>query len=137
MTGATRNLFDTISDIATILLQHGDKGEKLTRELLEYLDESERTDLLIPSLFELGELRKKLAVMEEEPYILSEPLEKLKLTARTLNILKSEDMCLIGDLAKNHVHNVLRIPNIGKKSLREIQAALANYDLGFSTNVDD
>jgi DNA-directed RNA polymerase alpha subunit len=53
------------------------------------------------------------------------PVTILSLTARSANTLKNEHIVTIGDLVKTSPHELLRTPNFGRKSLKEIEEALA------------
>jgi DNA-directed RNA polymerase subunit alpha len=53
------------------------------------------------------------------------PVEDLELTVRSANCLKAEDINLIGDLVRKTEAELLKTPNLGKKSLAEIKEVLA------------
>ena len=66
--------------------------------------------------------------------ILSLPVYELELSKRAMNCLKNEDIQYIGELIQQTNRQMLRMPNFGKKSLKEVQDALQgttvnNYDL--------
>lgn len=56
-------------------------------------------------------------------------IRELHLVIRTYNALSRERVATIGDLIKWHESDVLHIRNIGKKSVSEINEALAKYGL--------
>ncbi len=66
--------------------------------------------------------------------ILSQPIDHLDLSVRSLNCLKSSDIFLIGDLVQRSEAEMLRTPNFGRKSLTEIKQALEG--LGLSLGMD-
>lgn len=61
--------------------------------------------------------------------ILLKPVGELELTVRAENCIKAENIYYIGDLAKCKEEDLLRTPNLGKKSLLEIKNALASKGL--------
>ena len=61
--------------------------------------------------------------------ILLEPVDGLELTVRSANCLKAENIYSIGDLIQRSEMDLLKTPNLGKKSLSEIKAVLANLGL--------
>ncbi len=63
-----------------------------------------------------------------EPIMLK-PLDELELTVRSANCLKAEHIHYIGDLVQKTESDLLRTPNLGKKSLNEIKEVLAERDL--------
>ena len=66
--------------------------------------------------------------------LLLRPIEELKLTVRTLSKLKAENICRIGDLIEHTETELLRTPNLGRKSLDEIKEVLASQGLALSTS---
>jgi hypothetical protein len=63
-------------------------------------------------------------------------VDALELSARAANCLRAERIHYIGDLIQRTPGELLRIPNLGKKSLKEINAALAEQELSLGTRVD-
>jgi len=61
--------------------------------------------------------------------ILLKPVDELELTVRSANCLKAENINYIGDLVQKTEVELLRTPNLGKKSLTEIKAVLENHGL--------
>jgi len=72
---------------------------------------------------------------EFEP-ILLRPVDDLELTVRSANCLKAESIHYIGDLIQKTEVELLKTPNLGKKSLTEIKDVLAsrNLSLGMRLN---
>ena len=68
--------------------------------------------------------------------ILVQPVEELELTVRSANCLKAENIHFIGDLIQRTEADLLRTPNLGKKSLNEIKEILGNLGLGFGMKID-
>ena len=69
--------------------------------------------------------------------ILLRSIEELELTVRSTNCLKAESIFLIGDLIHRSEFDLLKTPNLGKKSLNEIKAVLASKDLSLGMNVEN
>lgn len=61
--------------------------------------------------------------------ILLEPVDSLELTVRSANCLKVEKIRYIGDLIQRTELELLRTPNLGRKSLNEIKDVLKNHGL--------
>ena len=62
--------------------------------------------------------------------ILMRPVDELELTVRSANCLKAENIMYIGDLVQRTEVELLRTPNLGKKSLTEIKEVLEGHGLG-------
>lgn len=69
--------------------------------------------------------------------ILLRPVDDLELTVRSLNCLKAERIYYIGDLVQRAEVELLKTPNLGKKSLTEIKNALASHGLGLGSTLDN
>ena len=81
-------------------------------------------------------------VVEEdnEPKInpqLLKPVEELELTVRSANCLKAEGIKLIGDLVQRTEVELLRTPNLGKKSLSEIKDVLSREGLTLGMRIEN
>lgn len=61
--------------------------------------------------------------------ILFRPVDDLELTVRSANCLKAENIFYIGDLVTRTEVELLKTPNLGKKSLNEIKSVLASHSL--------
>nr|MCS5547879.1 DNA-directed RNA polymerase subunit alpha [SAR86 cluster bacterium] len=80
---------------------------------------------------ELGRLEEVIEEKEEakiDPVMLR-PVDELELTVRSANCLKAENIHYIGDLVTRMESDLLRTPNLGKKSLNEIKEVLASRGL--------
>lgn len=64
------------------------------------------------------------------------PVDDLELTVRSANCLKAENIFFIGDLVQRTEGDLLKTPNLGKKSLTEIKNVLAAHGLGLGTKID-
>ena len=57
--------------------------------------------------------------------MLLRPVDELELTVRSANCLKAESIFYIGDLIQRTENELLKTPNLGRKSLNEIKEVLA------------
>lgn len=64
------------------------------------------------------------------------PVDDLELTVRSANCLKAENIFFIGDLVQRTEADLLKTPNLGKKSLTEIKNVLAAHGLGLGTKIE-
>jgi DNA-directed RNA polymerase subunit alpha len=71
---------------------------------------------------------KTEAKPEFDPLLLR-PVDDLELTVRSANCLKAENIYYIGDLVQKSEPELLKAPNLGKKSLNEIKEVLAAHSL--------
>ncbi len=65
------------------------------------------------------------------------PVDDLELTVRAANCLKAENLYYIGDLVQRSEHDLLKTPNLGKKSLLEIKSVLKNRGLDLGVIIPD
>lgn len=68
--------------------------------------------------------------------IFMRPVDDLELTVRSANCLKAESIFYIGDLVQRTETDLLKTPNLGKKSLTEIKNVLASHGLSLGTHLD-
>ena len=69
--------------------------------------------------------------------ILLRPVDDLELTVRSANCLKVENIYYIGDLIQRTEAELLRTPNLGRKSLNEIKEVLASRDLTLGMKLEN
>ena len=79
---------------------------------------------------------EEIAHPEADP-LLSRPVDDLELTVRSANCLKAENIYYIGDLVQKTESELLKTPNLGKKSLSEIKTILAERGLSLGMKVDN
>ena len=65
------------------------------------------------------------------------PVDDLELTVRSANCLKAENIFLIGDLIQRTEVELLKTPNLGKKSLTEIKDVLATRGLSLGMRLEN
>ena len=84
-------------------------------------------------------------VVEEEPQPTSDDfpqmylsaVDELELTVRSANCLKAEQIYYIGDLIQKTEQDLLRTPNLGRKSLNEIKEVLTEKNLELGTEIEN
>ncbi len=81
------------------------------------------------------EASPKTTEMQFDP-ILLRPVDELELTVRSANCLKAENIHYIGDLVQRTEVELLRTPNLGKKSLTEIKEVLQSHGLMLGMRLD-
>lgn len=69
--------------------------------------------------------------------ILLRPVDDLELTVRSANCLKAENIYYIGDLVLSTEVELLKTPNLGKKSLTEIKDVLASKGLSLGMRLEN
>ena len=69
--------------------------------------------------------------------VLLRPVDDLELTVRSANCLKAENIYYIGDLVQRTEVELLKTPNLGKKSLTEIKDVLASKGLSLGMRLDN
>lgn len=69
--------------------------------------------------------------------ILLRPVDDLELTVRSANCLKAESIYYVGDLIQRTEVELLKTPNLGKKSLTEIKDVLASRGLALGMELEN
>ncbi len=64
-------------------------------------------------------------------------VDDLELTVRSANCLKAEDIFYIGDLVQKTEHELLKAPNLGRKSLTEIKEILEKNGLSLGMRLEN
>lgn len=73
---------------------------------------------------------------EVDPVLLR-PIDDLELTVRSANCLKAENIHCVGDLVQKTEVELLKTPNLGKKSLNEIKEVLAQHGLALGMRLEN
>lgn len=81
-------------------------------------------------------VQEKSAREESVNPIYYRPVDDLELTVRSANCLKAENIFFIGDLVQRTEADLLKTPNLGKKSLTEIKNVLAAHGLSLGTKIE-
>mgnify|MGYP002064085870 CR=1 FL=1 len=89
---------------------------------------------------DIAKARQVIETEEKEQEIdpvLLRPIDDLELTVRSANCLKAESILYIGDLVQRTEVELLKTPNLGKKSLTEIKDVLASHDLSLGMKLEN
>ena len=84
--------------------------------------------------------QQEIPVVKPQPPvdpILRRPVDDLELTIRSANCLKAENIYYIGDLIQRTENELLKTPNLGRKSLNEIKEVLGTHDLTLGMKLDN
>ena len=98
--------------------------------------------VLIEQLSTFAEFRPTETMVEQpsrpqvDP-ILLRPVDDLELTVRSANCLKAENIYYIGDLIQRTETELLKTPNLGRKSLNEIKEVLASRGLTLGMKLEN
>jgi DNA-directed RNA polymerase subunit alpha len=114
-TDGTINPQEAIEVAATVLQQQLSAFVQLDHEQL--INQEEKSDEINP--------------------LLLRPVDDLELTVRAANCLKAENIYYIGDLVQRTENDLLKTPNLGKKSLTEIKTVLVSRGLSLGMDLGD
>lgn len=97
--------------------------------------------ILIDQMSIFADLQGTPVEVEEEKAppidpVLLRPVDDLELTVRSANCLKAEDIYYIGDLIQRTETELLKTPNLGRKSLNEIKEVLASKGLTLGSKLE-
>ncbi|MEW6046312.1 MAG: DNA-directed RNA polymerase subunit alpha [Bacillota bacterium] len=117
-TNGTIAPLDAVSSAAQILMQHLDLFKNLTRP-------EEQVTLL-----ESPQERERNRVLEM-------PIEELGLSVRSYNCLKRAGIDTVGELTRKTEDDMMKVRNLGKKSLQEVKEKLAQLGLSLRKSDDE
>jgi DNA-directed RNA polymerase subunit alpha len=83
-----------------------------------------------------SEVLAKEAEIEVDPNLLR-AIDELELTVRSANCLKAKNIHYIGDLVQRTEMELLRTPNLGKKSLTEIKQVLEQHGFTLGMHIEN
>ncbi|MBP9782649.1 MAG: hypothetical protein KBC50_02895 [Candidatus Pacebacteria bacterium] len=101
--------------IGLLQQEHEDLEKAAGKVVLPLAKERDRLDSLI---------KGQTAPLTSEETFSAESIDRLELTVRTANLLRMENIQTIGDLLKLTEDDLLKIANLGRKSLNEIREVL-------------
>lgn len=92
----------------------------------------------LSAFVDLKSFEEKEDVQEETRFdpVLLQPVDDLELTVRSANCLKAERIYYIGDLVQRSETDLLKTPNLGKKSLQEIKDVLFERGLDLGVRIE-
>jgi len=99
-------------------------------------------DILTDQLSVFGDFTQRDRSATKQPTtgidpVLLRPIDDLELTVRSANCLKAENIYYIGDLIQRTEVELLKTPNLGKKSLTEIKEVLAQRGLSLGMKLEN
>lgn len=125
------------SDTLEVFLKTNGTIEPLVavKKALEYFCEqiSVFVSLKVPSNGKTGDA---LLDSNIDP-ILLKPIDDLELTVRSSNCLRAENIKYLGDLVQYSESQLMKIPNLGKKSLNEIKQILIDNSLSLGVHIEN
>ena len=88
---------------------------------------------------EIGEITSQSGARSNASFdpILLRPVDELELTVRSANCLKAENIYYIGDLIQRTENELLKTPNLGRKSLNQIKEVLASRGLTLGMKLEN
>jgi DNA-directed RNA polymerase subunit alpha len=101
--------------------------------------------ILVEQLMVFAQLEGEISTFADAPVarntqfdpILLRPVDELELTVRSANCLKAENIYYIGDLIQRTETELLKTPNLGRKSLNEIKEVLASRGLTLGARLEN
>jgi len=98
--------------------------------------------IMVEQLSVFADLTGTPALIEEKRAtqvdpVLLRPVDDLELTVRSANCLKAENIYYIGDLIQRSETELLKTPNLGRKSLNEIKEVLASRSLTLGMKLEN
>ena len=87
--------------------------------------------------FDTTKQQQEKEVRDDLDPVLLMPIDQLDLTVRSVNCLKAENIKYVGDLVLCNETDLLRTPNLGKKSLDEIKQVLGKYKLQLGAHIEN
>ncbi len=93
----------------------------------------------LQAFVDLKQSQERLPEQHKEEFdpVLLRPIEDLELTVRSTNCLKAENIYYVGDLIQRSEVELLKTPNLGKKSLTEIKNVLASQSLSLGMRLEN
>jgi DNA-directed RNA polymerase subunit alpha len=93
----------------------------------------------LSSFIELEQIQAEAPMPKSDDFdpILLAAVDELDLTVRSANCLKAEQIYYIGDLIQRGEQELLRAPNLGRKSLNEIKEVLTLKGLELGTEIEN
>lgn len=126
------NLDKLIVDIESDGTVDPEEAIRFAAKVLQYhLTVFADLDSDIPEINETAEKKELI-----DPKLLR-PVDDLELTVRSANCLKAENIFYIGDLIQRTEVELLKTPNLGKKSLTEIKDVLASRGLSLGMRLEN
>ena len=129
--------FEKRTDLDKLIVELETDGTLNPKEAIEHSATIMQQQLAaFVNLHAIAEQEAKKEQNDFDP-LLMRSIEELELTVRSTNCLKAESIFLIGDLIQRSEFDLLKTPNLGKKSLNEIKDVLASKGFALGTTIDN
>ncbi|MDE2150182.1 MAG: DNA-directed RNA polymerase subunit alpha [Gammaproteobacteria bacterium] len=125
------------TDLDKLILDVDTNGGIDAAEALRLAARILRDQLTVFVDLEADEDLSRDAIKKDLNPILLRPIDDLELGVRSTNCLKAENIYYIGDLVQRTETELMKTPNLGKKSLNEIKEALNAHDLELGMTLDN
>ena len=129
--------FEKRTDLDKLIVELETDGTLNPKEAIEHSATIMQQQLA--AFVNLDAIAEQEAKKEQNDFdpLLMRSIEELELTVRSTNCLKAESIFLIGDLIQRSEFDLLKTPNLGKKSLNEINDVLASKGFALGTTIDN
>tara|TARA_X000000950_G_scaffold180302_1_gene218662 strand:+ start:5197 stop:6162 length:966 start_codon:yes stop_codon:yes gene_type:complete len=129
--------FEKRTDLDKLIVELETDGTLNPKEAIEHSATIMQQQLA--AFVNLDAIAEQEAKKEQNDFdpLLMRSIEELELTVRSTNCLKAESIFLIGDLIQRSEFDLLKTPNLGKKSLNEIKDVLASKGFALGTIIDN
>jgi DNA-directed RNA polymerase subunit alpha len=129
--------FEKRTDLDKLIVELETDGTLNPKEAIEHTATIMQQQLA--AFVNLDAIAEQEAKKEQNDFdpLLMRSIEELELTVRSTNCLKAESIFLIGDLIQRSEFDLLKTPNLGKKSLNEIKDVLASKGFALGTTIDN
>ena len=129
--------FEKRTDLDKLIVELETDGTLNPKEAIEHSATIMQQQLA--AFVNLDAIAEQEAKKEQNDFdpLLMRSIEELELTVRSTNCLKAESIFLIGDLIQRSEFDLLKTPNLGKKSLNQIKDVLASKGFALGTTIDN
>ncbi len=125
------------TDLDKLILELETNGTVSAEELVSQAAITLHSQLNVFVNLEEIEITEQESSKNEIDELLMKPVEEVDLTVRSANCLKSEKIYYLGDLVIRSEMDLMRTPNLGKKSLTEIKNMLADFGLRLGMEIEN
>ena len=126
------------TDLDKLILELETNGMITAEELISQAAITLHSQLnVFVNLEEIKITEQQESTRNEMEELLMKPVQEVDLTQRSANCLKSEKIYYLGDLVVRSEMDLMRTPNLGKKSLTEIKNMLSNFGLELGMEVEN
>ena len=120
-------------DFDKLTLEVETNGTVTAREIVSLAGKiiNEHVNLYIELCYNMGDMQIMVSKEEDEQVkVLEMPIEEMDLSVRSYNCLKRANINTVDDLTKKSKSDMLKVRNLGLKSIEEVVAKLQTYGLG-------